>query len=167
MDALDEPALRVVEADAPGDVAAARELFAEYGQSLGVDLAFQDFERELAELPAGYVRPSGALLLATAAGRPLGCVGVRELEPGVGELKRLYVRPAARGRALGRRLSEAAITHARTLGYARLRLDTLPTMEAAFALYTSLGFREIEPYRFNPVRGTRFLELDLHVSERR
>jgi putative acetyltransferase len=132
-----------------------RELFLEYAASLGVDLGFQDFERELAELPWNYV----ALLVGEVGGAVSGCAGVREFAPGVGELKRLYVRPAFRGHGLGRELSAEAIRRARDAGFASLRLDTLPTMEAASALYRSLGFREIEPYRHNPIEGTRFFEL--------
>jgi ribosomal protein S18 acetylase RimI-like enzyme len=144
--------------DARGDeVDLVRELFLEYAATLGVDLAFQDFERELAELPGNYV----ALLLAESDGTVAGCVGVREFAPGVGELKRLYVRPAFRGHGLGRELSAEAIRRARDAEFGALRLDTLPTMEAAAALYRSLGFREIEPYRHNPIAGTRFFELVL------
>jgi ribosomal protein S18 acetylase RimI-like enzyme len=158
--------LREIDPAGPADVEAARALFVEYGDSLGVDLSFQDFEREVAELPSGYGPPTGALLLALADGKPVGCVAVRGLEPGVCELKRLYVRPDARGHGLGRSLTEAAIAAARTLGYRRMRLDTLPTMATAYALYRELGFREIEPYRFNPVAGTRFLELALIAENR-
>jgi ribosomal protein S18 acetylase RimI-like enzyme len=144
--------------DARGDeTELVRELFLEYAGTLGVDLAFQEFERELAELPENYV----ALLLAEVGGAVAGCAGVREFAPGVGELKRLYVRPAFRGGGLGRALSEESIARARSAGFRSLRLDTLPTMAAATALYRSLGFREIEPYRHNPVAGTRFFELDL------
>jgi putative acetyltransferase len=153
--------LREIDPAAAADVEAARALFVEYAGSLGVDLSFQDFEREVAELPSGYVPPTGALLLALAHATPVGCVAVRELEPGVCELKRLYVRPDARGHGLGRSLTEAGIAAARALGYGRMRLDTLPTMATAYTLYRELGFREIEPYRFNPVPGTRFLELAL------
>jgi ribosomal protein S18 acetylase RimI-like enzyme len=139
-----------------------RELFRQYADSLGVDLSFQGFEDELARLPGEYAPPRGALLLASEGGDPAGCVAIRPLEPAdVCELKRLYVRPASRAGGLGRALTLAAIGEARRLGYARMRLDTLPSMGAARRLYAGLGFREIEPYRFNPIEGTQFLELTL------
>ena len=143
------------------EVPAARELFREYADALGIDLSFQHFDEELAGLPGAYAPPAGRLLLAIEADRAAGCVGVRPLEPPICEMKRLYVRPAWRGGGLGRRLAAAAVEASRELGYTRVRLDTLPTMGAAMDLYRSLGFREIEPYTVNPVPGTRFLELDL------
>ena len=143
---------------APDDV---RPLFLEYAGSLSFDLDFQDFEGELAGLPGDYAPPGGALLLARVSGTPAGCVALRRIEAGTAELKRLYVRPGHRGLGLGRLLAEAAVEHARELGYQRLRLDTAPEMAAAHELYRSLGFREIAAYRENPVAGARFLELDL------
>ena len=139
------------------DVELVRTLFGEYAASLDVDLAFQGFAEELAALPGGY----DAVLVARIGAEPAGCVGVRRLEDGVCEMKRLYVRPSARGGGLGRELAEAAIARARELRYERMRLDTLPSMGAAQALYRSLGFVEIAPYRHNPVEGTAFLELRL------
>ena len=138
------------------DLETVRELFREYAGSLGFDLVFQDFERELAD-PLGFY---SVVLLAGAQ----GCVALRDLGDGACEMKRLYVRPNARGRGLGRRLAEAAIDEARRRGYCRMRLDTVPSMVEAHALYERLGFREIEPYRFNPIAGTRYLELELGGS---
>lgn len=147
--------------DGHDQAAVARALFEEYAAGLGVDLSFQDFDRELAELPGEYVPPEGRLLLAFDGDDAAGCVAVRPFGPGVAELKRLYVRPGYRGTGLGRRLSEAAIDAAREAGYERIRLDTLPAMTAARALYASLGFEEIEAYRPNPVHGTTCFELRL------
>ena len=143
-------ASRIAVAD---DVELVRKLFREYAAGLGVDLSFQGFDEEVAALPAGY----DVLFVAGSE----GCVGVRPFSGGICEMKRLYVRPSARGTGLGKKLAEAAIAHARTLGYATMRLDTMPAMGAAQALYASLGFVEIAAYRHNPVAGTRFMELDL------
>src|SRR5262245_57498630 len=144
------------------DLASVRELFLEYAASLETDLSFQNFESEVAGLPGAYVPPAGALLVAERDGLIVGCVAMRPLEPPViGEIKRLYVRQAGRGAGLGRALTLAILDCARSAGYRRVRLDTLPSMQTAQALYRELGFREIPPYRHNPVVGTRFLELDL------
>src|SRR5262249_21910075 len=152
--------LSIVEAQSPDHLVAARELFREYAEEIGVDLGFQDFERELAELPGSYVPPEGRLLVAcTEKGDTVACVAVHKLDSRTCEMKRLYVRPELRGTGLGRRLVEEAIEAARELGYEQMRLDTLPAMAEAQRLYQSLGFREIEPYRFNPIPGTRFMEL--------
>jgi GNAT superfamily N-acetyltransferase len=143
--------------DGSDQIELVRELFREYGDSLDVDLCFQGFETELVELPWEYV----VLLVGRVDGDAAGCVGVRRLDDGACELKRLYVRPTARGSGLGRRLTEAAIDRARELGFRRMRLDTLPSMDAARALYATLGFVEIGAYRPNPVPGVMYLELTL------
>ncbi len=143
------------------DLVEVRALFREYVDSLGIDLSFQDFERELAGLPGDYVPPAGALLIARVREGVAGCVALRPLGEGACEMKRLYARPAFRGQGVGRALARAVIAEARRLGYARMRLDTLPSMGAAIALYRSLGFREIGPYRHNPVPGSLFMQLDL------
>ncbi len=152
---------RIVEAESTEAIALVRRLFEEYAASLEVDLTFQGFPEELAGLPGAYARPAGGLLLGFDGEEPAGCVAFRPLEPGISEMKRLYVRPSARGAGWGRRLAERVVSEARAAGYERMRLDTLPSMQAAIGLYFAMGFREIPAYRHNPVAGTRFLELDL------
>jgi putative acetyltransferase len=140
------------------EVELVRSLFREYADSLGRDLSFQAFERELTELPDYY---RVILFAEDERGDVVGCAAVREFEPGVAELKRLYVRPKARGSGLGRALTVEAIDRARASGFTSIRLDTLPEMAAATALYRALGFAEIEPYRHNPIAGTQYFELVL------
>jgi GNAT superfamily N-acetyltransferase len=152
---------RILDAHGEEHVDTVRLLFEEYADSLAVDLGFQDFDRELAELPGDYVPPAGRLLLAFDGAAAAGCVALRAFEPGVCEMKRLYVRPAYRGTGLGRRLAKAIVAAGREAGYERMRLDTLPTMAAARTLYASLGFVEIPAYRPNPVHGTTYFELSL------
>jgi shikimate dehydrogenase len=137
-------------------------LFRDYQQWLGEDLCFQGFERELATLPGSYAPPTGALLLAESAGEAIGCVAMRMIEPGVCEMKRLYVRPGRRGARLGHALARAAIQAARDAGHATMRLDTLVRLKEAMALYRSLGFRERAPYYDNPLGNVVYWELDLH-----
>jgi carbonic anhydrase len=148
-------------AKSTGDFRIARALFEEYAAWLGFDLDFQNFDDEIENLPRQYGPPDGCLFLAETKGKAIGCVAVRKLSDGVCEMKRLYVKPGLRGSGAGRLLAEAAIAAARRLGYACMRLDTLPSMTAANELYRSLGFVEIEAYRHNPIEGALFFELDL------
>jgi len=141
----------------------ARRLVEEYAATLGVDLQFQDFAAELANFEREYAAPAGAFLLARDAGAAIGCVGLRRFDDDRGEIKRLYVVPAARSRGAGAALVHGIVAAGRRLGYARLVLDTLPSMTAAQELYRRLGFRPVAPYRFNPVPGTVFLELALRA----
>ncbi len=154
------PTVRVVSsAEEMGPV---RVLFREYAASLNFDLCFQGFEQELAGLPGPYAPPSGCLLLATVGGEPAGCVAVKRIEDGVGEMKRLYVRGSHRGTGLGRTLAERVIREAGGLGYHAVRLATVPpVMGSTVALYRSLGFREVPAYCFHPVPGTLYMELRL------
>jgi ribosomal protein S18 acetylase RimI-like enzyme len=151
----------ILPAHAPPLLDDVRALFGAYAVSLPFDLGFQGFDDELASLPGDYAPPRGALLVARVAEASVGCVALRPLDGGVAELKRLYVRPEGRGTGAGRALTLAAIDAARAAGYVAIRLDTTPGMETAQALYESLGFVEIPPYRHNPVPGTRYLELRL------
>jgi ribosomal protein S18 acetylase RimI-like enzyme len=140
-----------------GDLSVVRELFLEYASGIGVDLSFQHFDEELQHLETTYE----LILVGRVDGVPAGCVALRRLDGATCEMKRLFVRPTHRGMDLGRKLAEAVIGEARGRGYGRMRLDTLPTMTSAMSLYESLGFRDIEPYRFNPIAGSRYLELIL------
>ncbi len=143
------------------ELAQVRELFVEYRDAVGGGICFQTFDAEVARLPGDYAAPTGRLLLARVDGAPVGCAALRSLEARVGEMKRLYVRPSMRGHALGRRLVERVIAESRALGHRSLRLDTLPSMHAAQALYRALGFREIAAYHDAPVEGTKYFELAL------
>jgi ribosomal protein S18 acetylase RimI-like enzyme len=147
----------------PHDLPVVSALFREYADSLGIDLGFQDFDAELAALPGKYAAPRGRLLLAWRGPALLGCVALRPIDDDACEIKRLYVRPAARGLGLGGTLAVRICDEARADGYARICLDTLPSMAAAQKLYQSLGFLPIAPYTFNPVPGTQFLALTLQA----
>src|SRR5262245_46214554 len=142
----------------PAELPEIRALFLEYAASLGVDLGFQDFAHELATLPGEYVPPRGALLVAELDGAIGGCAALRPLDGDACEMKRLFVRGTLRGRGAGHALVLALMDEAHRIGYARMRLDTLPSMGAAIRLYEALGFTDIPPYRHNPVPGTRWLE---------
>ena len=154
--------LTIIPASTSAQIAQARELFLEYASSLGFSLCFQNFDKELAALPGDYAPPEGCLLLAVYDDQLAGCVALHRLEPGICEMKRLYVRPQFRGKGLGRALAEHLIAEARQMGYRRMRLDTVePMMKDAVAIYRRFGFREIPPYRENPIAGALCMELDL------
>jgi putative acetyltransferase len=155
--------LAIVNAESAAQIAVIRELFLEYANSLGFSLCFQSFDRELARLPGDYAPPEGRLLLMECDGEPAGCVALHPLEAGICEMKRLYVRPRYRGKGLGRVLVERILSEARTAGYGRIRLDTVePVMKDAVAMYRRFGFRDIPPYRENPIEGAMYLELELN-----
>jgi putative acetyltransferase len=148
--------------ESPAQVAHARQLFLEYAQSLGVDLCFQNFEQELVGLPGHYAPPDGRLLLAEYEGQLAGCVALHQWEPRVCEMKRLYLRPSFRGKGLGRVIANTIIAEARNIGYQHMRLDTIePIMKDAVEMYRKIGFREIAPYRSNPIAGAMYMELQL------
>jgi len=138
-----------------------RKLFLEYARSLEIDLDFQDFETELNTLPGKYQPPDGALILALVEGREAGCIALRKISKDICEMKRLYVRDEYRGLGLGKKLVGMIIDEAMNNNYQYMRLDTLPTMKSAQSLYLSFGFYDIEPYVYNPIQGTRFMELKL------
>ncbi len=162
------PRIELVDAASPDAVAAAGALFREYADSLGVDLAFQHFDAELATLPGAYAPPAGALLLATVEGDVAGCGALRPIDAAIAadacEMKRLYVRPRYRGLGLGRRLAERLLDRARAAGYGSMLLDTMDDMTAARDLYASLGFVTIPPYYVNPVAGVHYLRAELAAS---
>jgi putative acetyltransferase len=153
--------MRLLQATTPREWDEAQRLVREYAASLNVDLAFQNFAHELQHFTTEYAAPTGAFILAEDAGQYVACIGLRQFSEGIGEIKRLYVAPAARGRGLGRLLVERIIADARQIGYGSLLLDTLPFMKEAQSLYVALGFKPTAPYRYNPVAGSAFLRLDL------
>jgi GNAT superfamily N-acetyltransferase len=154
--------MRLIQAITQEEIEQARELFLEYADWLGFSLCFQNFDQELADLPGRYAPPTGRLMLAFVDDQLAGCVALRELDEGICEMKRLFVRQGFRGHDLGRKLIDAIIEEARAIGYQKMRLDTLPAqMQAAIHLYHSLGFKEIAPYYQSPVEGALFMELVL------
>jgi putative acetyltransferase len=172
------PMLHITSAETDETVKQASILFREYSASLGVDLSFQNFEQELASLPGDYAPPDGRLFLAVLDDAAVetqdsvsfisstslhvaGCIALRKIDAETCEMKRLYVRPEFRGHGAGRALARAVIEAAREIGHRRMRLDTLPQMTEAQALYRGLGFREIAAYRHNPIVGSRYFELEL------
>lgn len=158
------PQISFRQADSSALLMTVRTLFREYAEAIDTDLEYQGFSAELAALPAPYEPPDGALFVAYVDGNIAGCVGLRPLEGGAGEMKRLYVRPEARDLGLGKCLIHAVIQQARQAGHRELRLDTLPSMTAAQALYRQLGFVEIGPYNDHYLPGTRFYSLDLRTA---
>jgi len=153
--------LKIVLAQTDKDFEVAKQLLIEYADSLGFHLRFQNFEEELANLPGDYVSPAGCLLLAVYKEQPVGCVALRKLSDGICEMKRLYVKPQFRGLGIGRALAETIIKQARKIGYNYMRLDTVPSMEVARALYVSVGFKKTSAYRYNPIQDAVFMELKL------
>jgi ribosomal protein S18 acetylase RimI-like enzyme len=162
---LDTPEIELFTPATADDLEAARAIFREYASTLSVDLDFQDFQSELAQLPGDYAPPRGSLLLARVAGALAGCCALRPMDnsdyPNAAEMKRLFVRKAFRGFGLGRQLTEAILDEARRAGYSSVLLDTLDEMEAARALYEDLGFEEIPPYYHNPHAGAHYLRVEL------
>jgi GNAT superfamily N-acetyltransferase len=151
--------LRLINVAGAEELEQVRKLFVEYEQDLPFDLSFQDFARELEELPGRYARPTGCLILAVWGQEQAGCVALRQIGESISEMKRLFVRPAFRGKGIGRALARAIIEEARRIGYKRMRLDTV--FEPAKSLYRALGFREIPPYQHVPIEGVTFMELEL------
>jgi len=149
--------VKIAQAASIDDIATIRVLFREYQELLGVDLCFQGFEAEVSGLPGDYAPPGGRLLLANHGDTPVGCVALRRVEASRSEMKRLFVRPVVRGLGVGRALVEFVLDEARAIGYSEIVLDTLPSMKEAQQLYERFGFREIPPYRSNPITGTRYL----------
>ena len=143
------------------DIETIKELFLEYARSLGFSLCFQNFQKELDELPGIYSPPEGILYLAVMSDKPAGCVALKPIDQGICEMKRLYVRPQYRGNGIGKALAMKVINKARELSYQKMRLDTIHTMKEAIALYRSFGFYEIPPYYPNPIEGALYLELSL------
>lgn len=153
--------VKIIQAVKKSQINAVKDLFLEYAESLDFELCFQDFDSELAELPGSYSSPDGGLYIALFDNEPAGCIALRKFKDSVCEMKRLYVRPQFRGNDMGKKLVELLISEARKLGYKKMVLDTVPSMQTAQKLYKSFGFYEIKPYRVNPVKGAVFMEMEL------
>ena len=153
--------IKIIEVNSGELISKAKELFQEYAESLGFDLSFHNFQQELNDFPGQYSPPKGRLFLALSGKEVIGCVGLRPFDRDICEMKRLYVKPDFRGRKAGRMLAEATIKAGKSIGYKVMRLDTLMSMKSANVLYKSLGFRRIDPYRYNPIKGAIYMELKL------
>jgi len=153
--------LKIIEAKSKEQIEIIRDMFKEYAEYLQIDLDFQNFNEELANLPGDYNSPFGSILLAYFNNNLAGCIALRKYTKKICEIKRLYVKQDYRGLKIGRKLTQEIINRARIIGYKSIRLDTLPTMKQAINLYLSLGFNEIKPYRYNPIEGARYFELKL------
>ena len=151
----------IITAKTENDFAEAKVLFLEYAKELNVDLCFQGFDKELNEISSIYNFPSGILLLLKNKNGFIGCVGLKKIDDEISEMKRMYVKKEFRGKGLSRKLISELFSFAKKSGYKSVQLDTLPQMKEAISLYESFGFREIPPYRFNPVEGTKYMELKL------
>jgi ribosomal protein S18 acetylase RimI-like enzyme len=157
--------IKIVEANTKKFVEKTKELIREYAQSLEFDLGFQDFDKEMENFPGQYAFPRGRLYIALDVNQLIGCVALRDLGQGICEMKRLYVKPNFRGQKVGKLLAEVVIKAARNMGYDYMRLDTIPSMKHANMLYKALGFKEVAPYRFNPIEGATFFELNLKKGD--
>ncbi len=153
--------MKIIPVTSSEQVEIAKDLFKEYAASLNFNLCFQNFDKELAELPGGYSPPSGLLLLAEYENKTAGCAALRKINDEMCEMKRLYVKPEFRGKGIGKFLAENVIEEARRIGYEKMRLDTLPIMKEAISMYKRFGFKEIPSYRYNPEPGALFMELEL------
>ncbi len=159
---MDKTKIKLVEADSIKDYQNAVKLFKEYACELGINLGFQNFEEELKNVKSQYGKPYGIIILAQEDGKePIGCVGVKQFEGDICELKRMYIKKEGRGLGIGKALLKKSIEIGQKLGYSKMRLDTLPTMKSAIALYEKEGFYQIEPYRYNPIEGTKYYERNM------
>jgi ribosomal protein S18 acetylase RimI-like enzyme len=143
------------------DFKTAKEIFLEYKNSLNLDLCFQKFHEEISDLPSQYSEPAGCIILCYDNNEPIGCIALRKFEGDTCEMKRLYLRPEARGKGSGRVMANKIVEKAKQFGYKKIRLDTIETMKEAIALYKTMGFKVIAPYRFNPLEGVIYMELEI------